>query len=367
MEALSSLPKRVLVTGGRAPSCADFVVQLRDAGVQVWVGDCISYPMTRFIPGVESFQYPSPVHDPGGFQTKILELIDQHQIERVIPHSEEVFHLSHFASDIQERCDYWAPSLELLHPLHHKLHVTQHLQGLGLKIPRTLELAQFLQQVPASEYLPTDWIVKAKYSRFNQSTLISPSYTQLQALPASEYIIQERLVGLEVSSYAWFDQGHLLTQVSYQATLRYSGAAIGMKPIELPQIKSFLKNLGQRDHIHGQLSFDFMYHQGVLSLIECNPRATSGVHLLGSKHPKLLYPAIFLAIISQPSLLLRSHLYKTVIESHGVLWDKLSWRSWWIWIPSWVGFCLHSLRTRRSLNQSTTEDIQWDGDQHASE
>jgi hypothetical protein len=59
-----------------------------------------------------------------------------------------------------------------------------------------------------------------------------------------------------------------------------TGASLYFKPVHSPAGENFARAFLQKHQLTGQFSFDLMEEaDGSLAMLECNPRATSGIHL----------------------------------------------------------------------------------------
>ncbi|NMS18674.1 carboxylate--amine ligase, partial [Vibrio parahaemolyticus] len=125
---------------------------------------------------------------------------------------------------------------------------------------------------------------------------------------------------------------------------------------------------------HGQVSFDFIKSQDELYVIECNPRATSGLHLLSSRCSQLLPNMAFTA----PSKLRLHHLGPiTLIAEGGLsLFKARTWQDWWsgvnvmqqhnLPVGSQIRSMFELLRLARQnktkWSDASTVDIEWNGE-----
>lgn len=88
-------------------------------------------------------------------------------------------------------------------------------------------------------------------------------------------------------------EGRLLAHVCYRSVLRLAGrgadgratqgAGIVFEDVTAarPEIRDFVRELVAARCFSGQIAFDFIRDERATYVIECNPRATSGVHLFG--------------------------------------------------------------------------------------
>ena len=293
--------KRILITGARVPVSIDLSRRFHAAGHKVFLCDSVRFPIGRFTNQQQSFyRVPSPRHDTAGFIFEVNRIIDKHQIDLVIPTTEECFYLSAHREEL--RCACLIESLPLLESLHNKFTFSQTYENEFASMPRT-DLITGANQLHM--YMPqsTDFVFKPVYSRFADSTLISPAARKLSSLnfeSAQSWVAQEKLEGTEVSSFSLANKGRLLAHSSYTTPYRAGqGAGIFFEPFEHFGILNYVEAFLRQTNFTGQIGFDFILdaedHPWV---IECNPRATSGIHLFASDS-KLI--EAYLSVLDSPT------------------------------------------------------------------
>ena len=277
--------KRILITGARAPVSIDLSRRFHAAGHKVFLCDSVRFPIGRFTNQQQaSYRVPSPRHDTAGFISEVNRIIDKNQIDLVIPTSEECFYLSAHREELHCKC--LIDSLPLLDSLHNKFTFSQTYANEFAATPRT-DLIPGASQLHV--YLPQsrDFVFKPVYSRFADSALVGPSARKLSHLkfqPAQSWVAQEKIEGTEVSSFSLANQGRLLAHSSYTTPYRAGqGAGIFFEPLEHFGILNYVQSFLQQTNFTGQLGFDFIVDsEDDPWVIECNPRATSGIHLFAT-------------------------------------------------------------------------------------
>ncbi|WP_374597744.1 ATP-dependent carboxylate-amine ligase [Brevundimonas sp.] len=281
------MPERILVTGARAPAALDIARSLKAAGFEVHMADCVPARMARWSSAATAVhRHASPVHRPAKFAQDIRRLIDRIDPIAVIPTCEEVFHLAAVA-----KTDGWsekliAPPFETLATLHHKGRFAVLCDELGLPVPDTNVVTDSVGLM--REALGADVVVKPAWSRFGSQALIKPDAAALERLrpsPEAPWVVQSRVEGEEVSFYAIAHDGILTAFSAYRSDWRtHGGAAYVFIPLAEPvfeRLRAMAQTLA-RFVRKGQFACDAIVDEACRPwLIECNPRATSGVHLFG--------------------------------------------------------------------------------------
>ena len=284
--------------------------------------------------------------------------------------------------------------LEQLAQLHHKLQFTLIAQQYGLKTPATLLVNSPEAAVAASREFP-NWVAKPAFSRFGQRTVLGSLQTDFtedhkghedgtewnRCTPSIDrpWVIQEFIAGQELSSYSLFAHGRLLAHVAYGCPVRSRHGA-GTKFVSLPpdSTRRLVEPLGRAIDYTGQLAFDWIQSEHELYAIDCNPRATSGVHLI----PRRVLASALLdtgqscwvtpaGIIRQLTLGALIQNWNRPAKMGGVLKDAFTGAEvlytlsdsgpWFGAFISLGHFAYVALRQKISLNEAMTADIEWNG------
>lgn len=381
------MAERVLVTGARAAAALDLARDFSAAGYEAHMADCAPARIARWSSRVAKVHaYPSPVRDPVGFRARIRDLVQRLDPVLILPACEEVFHLARAGLDDR----LFQPPAETLGRLHDKGRFADLCQAAGLPVPETRPVAA---PDALAGYLgeAKDWVFKARYSRFGEGVLVGPDADALARLspgPRNPWIAQRRVRGAEVSFYAVARDGRLAAFAAYGSAWRLpGGASLTFDPVEpglAGRIEEVAARLAAVTGLTGQFACDLMVDRaGHPWLLECNPRATSGVHLLaGEGHLAraiLGAPAETLRPAGGPRQLLPAFL--TFGLGEAVRTGRLkAWRAQLAAAPDVAGrpgdrwptlgaavdgldFMLLGLRRRISTAAATTADIEWNGEE----
>ncbi len=372
---------RILVTGTRAPAALHIARLLANAGHDVLTADALLSPLCR---GDEEFvdrlRYPSPRRQPQDFRAWVVRTLRDENIELILPCCEEIFHFAHVLEDIQLEHLLYAPSLEMLLRCHDKYAFTQLMWSVGLPHPHTqkIESKETLSQLDTSNA-----VLKPVWSRFGHQVMIKPTEADAMTItptPEAPWVIQEFIPGQEISIYGVAGKGRPTALCAYRSEWRAGGAGICLKPVYGDDIEAFVHTFASRTQWTGQFAFDAIRtaDRGLIP-IECNPRATSGVHFF--RNATSFSGALFGADLSIPSP--KPQCLKSAMMTLG-LKDALKNGTFSKWREdiassddaqhmglSKTGFCkslitaaelsLRALRHRVSLLEASTYDISWDG------
>lgn len=282
----------VLITGARAPAALEWARLLHAANCRVYVCDSLPAYVSRFSRAAAgAFTVPAPRDGAEAFAAAVTEAVARHRITHVVPTCEEIFYLAQFRERLEEAgAALFADSLPALLRLHHKLDFIRTAASHGLRVPAThlIETPADLREA-LSAWSDRDRVVlKPVYSRFaSQVQIGSPRpgsghiQTPANLSPANPWVLQQYVEGSPVCTYSIVRNGRVLAHAAYEARYRVGlGAAIQFAALDHPGALRWVRRFAEAERLTGQIAFDFIDGpDGTLFPIECNPRATSGIHL----------------------------------------------------------------------------------------
>jgi predicted ATP-grasp superfamily ATP-dependent carboligase len=278
-------PKNILLTGGRAPVTLDLARLFSEAGHRVYVAESLPLHLCHFSNAVTRCEkIPAPNHDLQGFADGLSRIITTHNIDLLVPTCEEVFHVSRVMDTLPKQCAVFTTEIETLTKLHSKSVFIETATALGLEVPKTqvvTSMAQVLERLARKER----FVLKRVFSRFSTHTVVLPTTPAdlkgVEISAAHPWVIQEYLGDKQYCSYTLVHQGEMTAHTVYPTTYTAGqGSSIYFTPTVSEDIYRWIKTFVAAIGYTGQLSFDFIETpDGKILPIECNPRATSGVHL----------------------------------------------------------------------------------------
>jgi predicted ATP-grasp superfamily ATP-dependent carboligase len=176
----------------------------------------------------------------------------------------------------------FAPNFDLLLGLHNKFTVQNYLNE-NVKFPKT----RLLTDVNQIDYSEQNSILKPVFSRFGTHliTKINKEGTaDITIDDTSPWIQQEKIEGKYICNYAVIVHGLVISHAVYRPRYLVNNAASTyFEYIENGACNSFIKEFAELTKFNGQVAFDFIENEEGLFVIECNPRGTSGLHLISNQ------------------------------------------------------------------------------------
>ena len=381
----------ILITGARAPVALHLARLLIDAGHPVTLVDHLKHPLAAASQlNIPYYRIPSFCEDPLGAGQALNDIIENQGILHVIPTCEEVLHLGAMWRRGPADATLFAPDLAKLCQVHHKYDFIRLCEGLGLPVPRT-HLVTTPQDLSVHAQNARHLVFKPVWSRFASQVLIRPAPQNLQQVrPTAQapWVAQEYIDGTEICVYAVARAGQLVALSAYRGLIRAGpGAAVCFTPEDNAPLRAFVDHIVSATRWTGQISFDVMQtRDGRILPLECNPRATSGLHFFtdGTAFSDAIFgqsAEVTPDVAAPQTLPLALWLYglpmmfnkgqravflDALRRSGDVMhWprDRIGYAAQLRALAEFVGI---AARRRISLERATTWGIEWNGEDHNS-
>lgn len=294
----------VLLTGSRAPVTLDLARRFHEAGRFVVVADSQPALTSASMSVGAAYRVPSARFAPWEFARAVAGIADHHAVALIVPTCEEVFHLAAVRDTDTVpglRGRVFAPPLPVLRRLHDKALFAELLAELGIRHPDTTVVDSGIGWRRLAkrrrERRPTAAVVvKPAYSRFGALTRRVPAGTPLPDVPAPTpehpWLVQQHLDGTEFCVHAVAVEGGLTAFSAYRPVWRAgTGAGVAFERLDRDEASGpladavrvaerYAEQLADHLDLTGQFGLDLIATgSGDPHVLECNPRATSGLHL----------------------------------------------------------------------------------------
>lgn len=256
-------------------------------------------------------------------------------------------------------------------------------ENCGISVPETRMLSMSQLEKRANF---KDLVVKSEYSRFGTDVLIQPTESDVKNLIErrgdGNYILQEKLTGQEYCTYSVAVNGKLHLHVSYEPAYRVKKAAgIYFKPVIEQKITEFVRQFVAKHNYTGQVGFDFIKQGNKVYIIECNPRATSGLHLVAEYDIAAVMQgnlSVIDPVVEQPSMVGLAMAALAIPKAISTRKIKKFWQDFknardviyqkndkkfffYAWLSIYELIAI-SIKERISIRAASTRDVEWDGE-----
>ncbi|WCF10891.1 hypothetical protein NDS46_14040 [Paenibacillus thiaminolyticus] len=285
-------PAAVLITGARAPAALEWARLLHAADCRVYVCDSLPAYVSRYSRAAAgAFTVPAPRFGAEAFADAVAEAVAKHRVGLVVPTCEEIFYLACYRERLEEAgAALFADRLPALLRLHHKLDFIRTAASHGFRVPdsRLIGTPADLKEALSAWTDRERVVLKPVYSRFASQVQIGsprPGRGHIQApanlSPGNPWVLQQYIEGAPLCTYSIVRHGRVVAHAAYEARYRAGlGAAVQFAALDHPGALRWVRRFAEAERLTGQIAFDFIEAvDGRLFPIECNPRATSGIHL----------------------------------------------------------------------------------------
>ena len=285
--------KTILLTGARAPATLDLARALHEQGHRVIAAESLAYPLSIHSNAFSKFfEVTAPNTSRTQFIDDIEKIIVDEKVDFLLPTCEEAFHISFGKKRLEEHCEVCVDSEEKLNRLHSKFEFNLWVTQLGFAAPLSFKVKTIETAIDAVKRITSKKVIlKPEFSRFASKTLILSHSEAINVIPTLSvgtgvsWVIQECLVGPEFCTYSLAKNGKLISHVTYDHEFTAGrGAGICFQSVRHTAIEAWVKHFVERTQYTGQIAFDFIETSpGIVEPLECNPRATSGLHLIANQ------------------------------------------------------------------------------------
>jgi len=377
---------KFLITGARSPVALELSRNLSKDGHTVYLADSLRFPLAKHSKSVtKTFYITAPRESLSQFENDLKNLLVQYEVDVLIPTCEEVFYISAIMPSLSIHAQIFCPKFKLMQTLHSKYEVYSVAQDTGFSNPNT-ELLTGKELLARKMY--KEKVIKKEFCRFGTGVLVEPNFEKVSTLVCERlndrFIIQDKIEGVEYCTYAIVQNGKVLLESIYTPQHRIRRAAgIYFKPVVNEDISLAIRNFCSKNNITGQIGFDIIIKNKEIFLLECNPRATSGLHLLSENslsnaflenehlplpkcklsRPKMIKTAML--VIGLPISIVNSQ-FKEFQSDYQAASDVITIsndRSFILYsLLALLEISIISLKTFSSLRAASTYDIEWDGE-----
>jgi hypothetical protein len=288
------MPRTVLLTLGRLPKALDIARSFRRLGWRVLVAEPFARHLTGISRAVErSFVVGAPTMQRERYLKELAAIVARESVELVVPVSEEIFHASYVQPRLPPTCRFFGMAPRELLRLHDKQAFVRRCHEFGLDAPETHAL-----DAPAAARLAraAAVVVKPVLSCSGRGVrFLAPGAPLPTPAAAGHAIVQQFVEGEVLTSFSIARAGRTLATVIYRGAVLSGTVAVCFERVPAqPAVQAWVERFVACSGWTGFISFDFLVTPaGRVYGVECNPRATSGIHFV---EPAALAPLILAAL-----------------------------------------------------------------------
>ena len=375
-----------LILGGRAPVALDHARRFASLGWRVHVADSVPCRLSGWSCAVAAtVQLPPPRDEPQAFARSLARALAELRVDLLLPTCEEVFYVARHRERLPAATMVATDGFDKLRALHSKVEFLELARGCGVHVPDSAAVASVGEARDWARGRPL--VLKPEFSRFGVHVRLHPSGLPNDApelASLGRWVAQEYCAGEELCSYSVAFRGRVTAHVAYRPLYRMArSSSYYFDPVAEPAIRAFVEAFVAKTSYTGQISFDWIRRaDGSFAVLECNPRAISGVHLfaLDDDLPSALTGERPLVESRPPQAAMLGGAMLTAGLAGALRAGRVdAWRRDYARArdvlavagdvrPLAGGVCdlgshvLRALRRRCSVREAMTRDIEWDGE-----
>ncbi|MGQ0455659.1 MAG: ATP-grasp domain-containing protein [Hyphomicrobium sp.] len=316
------MSKTVLLTIGRLPKALDIARTFDSAGWRVIVADPFRWHLTRSSNAVaKTYAVTAPAENRALYLSDIRAIVDRERVSLIVPISEETMYVTALRDVLSPGVELFAMPQANVLELHNKRTFIDTAKTIGLNVPRTFALGEPQAGLIAAS---SDYIVKPENSCSGRGVRFFARNTPLPSTsPDEPEIAQQRIEGPLYSTVSVVHRGAPRVTVVYRAAVMSGTVAVCFERVpDVPAVEAWVATFAKATSWTGFIAFDMIVDsEGRAFAIECNPRATSGVHFV---NPNFLAAAILDEPTSAPPFrdeLFMQQFYPCLTETQKSLFD----------------------------------------------
>ncbi len=274
------MQRTVVLTLGRLPVALDLARSFHAAGFRVVIAETYGMHLARMSRAVDrSVRVTSPLDDPDTYLDDILAVVNAENAQWLVPVSEETLRVAALAERLPAGVGLFAANRALLEEVHDKYRFAKLADSLGLPAPRSWLAHEFDPDGSAGTV-----VVKPRHSCSGRGVRFVTRGDAAAGTSADD-VIQEQLHGSEISGFGIARDGTLHDPVLYRGTVLSGSVSVCFERLDGPSAAlTWMHEFVRATGFTGFIAFDFIVEQdGRAVAIECNPRATSGIHFIAER------------------------------------------------------------------------------------
>ena len=371
----------VLLTLGRLPKALEVARALHGAGCRVIVAE----PFKRHLTGASrtvarSVTVISPVQDREAYLGELAALAVAEGASLVLPVSEEILHASLLRGRLPAGVRLAAMPHGSLLALHDKLSFIEVCRAAGVAAPETFALDDPRAAVLAAT---SRTVVKPVFSCSGRGVQFLAPGDPLPSY-AERAVVQRHCAGRLLSTFTLARAGQPRITVTYRGAVMQGTVAVCFERLETsPAVDAWVSAMVRHTGFDGFISFDVIEDAaGIIHGIECNPRATSGIHFVepGDLAAALLAPQAATPLRFKPQRLMQQF-YPCLTETQRTMFGDgpfrqnlrhlaaardVTWSArdpWPLVSQPWTSWPIieQAMRRRCTFGEVAMSDLAWSG------
>ncbi len=270
--------KTLLLTLGRLPVGLDIARSFAALGWRVIVAEPFGMHLSRMSRFVDRcYRVVAPNEDSERYLDELLDIVQAESVDLVVPVSEESLHVAALHERLPAGVRLFCAGQDAMLALHDKYRFNVMASSFGLSVPDSC-LVTDADRMRITD--GNDYVSKPRFSCSGRGVRLHGSG---EPPPADAgLMLQQQVVGPLLSSFSIVIDGEVFASTVYRGKVMDGTVAVCFEAVtDASRIHEWIDTFATQSGHTGFLSFDFILDDdGTPFAIECNPRATSGIHFV---------------------------------------------------------------------------------------
>tara|TARA_R110002110_G_scaffold415138_1_gene648133 strand:+ start:17564 stop:18727 length:1164 start_codon:yes stop_codon:yes gene_type:complete len=276
----------VLIMNGDSEQCLNLAKQFSNNSFNVFTADFFQQSVTKNSNHIKKYiRLPSARFDTQNFVKELIKIVLTFKIDLIIPLYDVSFYLSKNKEIISKYTTVFVDDIDKLKSLHNKYEFATLCKNYSISSP-SFQLIKNEDDLLNFDKNYKDYVFKPLASRWGENVVVKPTKKKLISIINKlryPIIAQQFIDGEEFSTYSISRDGFVTAHTSYKSIYKLGSSGIAFQKVNDDKIKKFVSDFCRKNNYNGQIGFDFIKDRnGKYFVIECNPRATSGVTMFSA-------------------------------------------------------------------------------------
>jgi len=273
---------KILITGVRLWYAYNCMNILSEYGHELYVAESSKLSLGLYSKHIKKkFIYPDISEKSEEFIEKILAIIEEYEIEYLVPVFEEIYVLSYYKKRLEGKVKIMIPEFEIIWKLHDKYSLFKLAEELKIPAPLTYKINEY---EPSMLSFPV--VLKPRRERGAEGIKVVKNIEEFDGFKnhhdLEDYIVQEYISNEQYCTIGLAKKGELISNTTYHNLEEYpykGGFGVLRESVDIKIINEYIKKMVEKTRYSGFICADFLKDPvtGMYKITDLNPRMSPGL------------------------------------------------------------------------------------------